>query len=143
MIFSWRNMALRRNSMSGVPPIIGNAWGMDLGAIGLLALIDTTRQLLIVLTGPSYLTTLVYLAVFASMIDRLHDLPEACHTSLVCESRLCHGCLSYCCSGGFHGVEYYQWKRTAVLGVAMTLLGNIVMSVKLTPSRTDALQKQT
>ena len=68
MIFSWGNMASRRNTATGTTPIIANAWGMGIGAGVLLALALVTRQPLIVSTDPTYLAALLYLAVFASVI---------------------------------------------------------------------------
>ena len=129
MIFSWGNMASRRNSASGTTPIIANAWGMGIGAGVLLVLALATRQQLIVPTNPTYLAALLYLAVFASVIGFTSYLmlvsqigsAQAGYATVV------FPVVALVISTFFEG---YQWTVTGVLGVALALLGNTVMFAK-------------
>lgn len=126
MVFSWGNMASRRNSVTGTTPIIANAWGMGIGAGVLLVLALTTRQPLVVPTDPIYFAALLYLAVFASVIGFT--------TYLMLVSQIGSAQAGYATVvfpvvalviSTF--VEGYEWTATAVIGVALALIGNAVM----------------
>ena len=136
MIFSWGNMASRRNSASGTTPIIANAWGMGIGAGVLLLLALATRQQLVVPTDQTYLAALLYLAVFASVIGFT--------TYLILVSQIGSAQAGYATvtfpvvalltSTFFEG---YEWTITAFTGVALTLLGNVVMFGRFDHDRTS------
>lgn len=130
MIFSWGNMASRRNSASGTTPIIANAWGMGIGAGILLLLVLATRQQLVTPTDPTYLAALLYLAVFASVIGFT--------TYLMLVSQIGSAQAGYATVifpvialviSTF--IEGYEWTVAAILGAALALLGNAVMFGKL------------
>ena len=134
LIFSWGNMASRRNSASGTTPIIANAWGMGIGASVLLALALATGQHLVVPTDPTYLGALLYLAVFASVIGFT--------TYLMLVSQIGSAQAGYAtvvfpvvALGISTFFEGYKWTGTAFLGVALALLGNAVMFGKFGPNR--------
>ena len=126
MIFSWGNMASRRNSASGTPPIIANAWGMSIGAGVLLVLAVATRQQLIVPTDPTYVAALLYLAVFASVIGftTYLMLVSQIGSAQAGYATVIFPVVALVISTFFEG---YQWTVTAVLGVALALMGNAVM----------------
>lgn len=142
MIFSWGNMASRRNSAFGTTPIIANAWGMGIGASILLVLALATRQNMVVPTDPTYLAALLYLAVFASVIGftTYLMLVSQIGSAQAGYATVIFPVVALVISTFFEG---YEWTGTAVLGVALALLGNAVMFGKLGRDRTGSLQKLT
>ncbi len=126
LIFSWGNMASRRNSTLGIPPIQANAWGMGIGAAVLLAIIAATGQPFVFTVNTTYLLALLYLAVFASIVGFT--------TYLLLVARMGSAQAGYATvvfpvvalvvSTFFEG---YQWTPTAIAGVMLTLFGNLVM----------------
>ena len=142
MIFSWGNMASRRNSATGTIPIIANAWGMGIGAGVLLVLALTTRQPLVVPTDPVYFAALLYLAVFASVIGFT--------TYLMLVSQIGSAQAGYATVvfpvvalviSTF--VEGYEWTATAVIGVTLALLGNAVMFGRIGRRRAGKIEELT
>lgn len=142
MIFSWGNMASRRNSTSGTTPIIANAWGMGIGACILLVLAIATGQQLIPPTDPTYLAALLYLAVFASVIGFT--------TYLMLVSQIGSAQAGYA-TVLFPVVallistflEGYEWTLTALVGVILALLGNAVIFGKTGGKRAEKIHKLT
>lgn len=134
LIFSWGNMASRRNSASGTTPIIANAWGMGIGASVLLALALTTGQHLVVPTDPTYLGALLYLAVFASVVGftTYLMLVSQIGSARAGYATVIFPVVALVISTYFEG---YEWTGTAFLGVALALLGNAVMFGKFGPNR--------
>ncbi|MGK7654958.1 DMT family transporter [Roseovarius sp. B08] len=142
MIFSWGNMASRRNSASGTTPIIANAWGMGIGAGVLLALTLATRQHLVVPTDPTYLAALLYLAVFASGIGftTYLMLVSQIGSAQAGYATVIFPVVALVISTFFEG---YEWTVTAVLGVALALLGNAVMFGRFGRNRAGKIDKLT
>jgi drug/metabolite transporter (DMT)-like permease len=62
------NMASVRNSRAGLPITQVNAWGMLYGAVGLLLLVLISGTPLTFSTTPAFIISLLYLAVFGSVI---------------------------------------------------------------------------
>nr|WP_321456909.1 DMT family transporter [uncultured Cohaesibacter sp.] len=126
MLFSLGNMVSRHNSQIGIPPIDANAWGMCYGALVLLALIALTGTPIVAPSGTAYLGGLLYLAIFGSIV--------AFTTYLILVARIGSAKAAYmtvlfpiialAVSTLFEG---YVWHWTSVLGLALALLGNIVM----------------
>lgn len=124
--FSWGNMASRRNSALGIAPLTANAWGMGIGALALLTLLGVTGQPLVLPQGAAYWTALLYLSVIGSIIGFT--------TYLMLVARLGSAAAGYAtvlfpivaltASTLF---ENYQWSVTAILGVVLAALGNVVM----------------
>ena len=142
MIFSWGNMASRRNTATGTTPIIANAWGMGIGAGVLLALALVTRQPLIVSTDPTYLAALLYLAVFASVIGftTYLMLVSQIGSAQAGYATVLTPIVALVISTFFEG---YDWTGTAVVGVACALLGNAVMFGRLGRNRAGKVEKLT
>ena len=142
MIFSWGNMASRRNTATGTTPIIANAWGMGIGAGVLLALALVTRQPLIVSTDPTYLAALLYLAVFASVIGftTYLMLVSQIGSAQAGYATVLTPIVALVISTFFEG---YDWTPTAVVGVACALLGNAVMFGRFGRNRAGKVQKLT
>lgn len=142
MIFSWGNMASRRNSSSGTTPIVANAWGMGIGACVLLALALATRKHLIVPTDPTYLAALLYLAVFASVIGftTYLMLVSQIGSAQAGYATVIFPVVALVISTFFEG---YEWTVTAFFGAALALLGNAVMFGKFVSNRTGKIHKLT
>ena len=65
---SFGNMASVRNSRAGLPITQVNAWGMLYGAIGLSLLVALSGNSFTFSTSPAFIISLLYLAVFGSVI---------------------------------------------------------------------------
>ena len=126
LIFSWGNMASRANSAMGIPPALANAWGMGVGAGILLALIAVTGTPMVVPDDAVYLLALAYLAVFASVIGFTTYLLLVARIGPVQAgyATVAFPVVALLVSTLF---EDYQWTPCAVAGVALALLGNVVM----------------
>ena len=126
MIFSWGNMASRRNSAAGTPPIIANAWGMGIGALVLLGLAFATGPTLTLPQSPVYLAALLYLAVFASVIGftTYLMLVSQIGSAQAGYATVMFPIVALAVSTVFEG---YVWTPTAMLGAGLALLGNVVM----------------
>lgn len=126
LVFSWGNMASRRNGELGITPVTANSWGMAIGALALAVLIGVTGQPVRLTSEPVYWGSLVYLAVIGSI---------AAFTSyLVLVARIGSARAGYAtvmfpvvALAISTVVEGYQWTPTALSGVALTLLGNVMM----------------
>ncbi|GLQ16085.1 DMT family transporter [Maritalea porphyrae] len=126
LLFSLGNMASRRNSGEGTTPITANAWGMCIGALILLIVIWLTKTPLTFSSDVKYVGALVYLAVIGSVVGFT--------TYLLLVARMGSAKAGYAtvlfpivalfASTLFEG---YQWHATAIVGIALTMLGNIVM----------------
>lgn len=126
LFFSLGNMVSRRLSASGVPPVTANAWGMGYGALFLLALVAVSGTALPLPPDARYFGALLYLALFGSVIGFT--------TYLMLVARIGSGRAAYATvmfpvialmlSWGFEG---YHWQWSAMAGVGLTLLGNVIL----------------
>ena len=126
LMFSFGNMASRRNSSIGITPVSANSWGMGIGALALLGLILASGQPLTLSTKPEYWVALVYLAVIGSVVGFT--------TYLVLVARIGSARAGYATvlfpmvalaiSTVFEG---YNWTPLAMIGIALTLAGNVIM----------------
>lgn len=137
LIFSLGNMASRANGAIGVPTVIANGWGMAIGALVLLLLIVLTGQPLIIPTEPQYLLALIYLAVFASvvgfttyllLVERIGSAQAGYATVVFPVVALAVSTV----------LEDYQWTPTALAGVLLTMIGNIIMFARRRTQSTPA-----
>jgi drug/metabolite transporter (DMT)-like permease len=130
LFFSLGNMVSRRLSASGVPPLTANAWGMGYGAAFLLALIWLSGTALPLPPDLRYLGALAYLALFGSVIGFT--------TYLMLVARIGSGRAAYATvmfpvialmlSWGFEG---YHWQWSALAGVGLALLGNVILFARV------------
>ena len=130
MLFSLGNMVSRRNAALGVPPMIANAWGMPMGALTLLGIVLLTGAPLEFPASIRFVGALAYLSIVGSIIGFT--------TYLVMVARLGSDRAAYATvlfpvvalmlSTLFEG---FEWHATALVGVAMTMLGNLVMFARL------------
>lgn len=126
LMFSFGNMASRRNSALGISPVTANAWGMGIGAIALLALIFLTGEPMVAPQGVSYWAALIYLALIGSVVGFT--------TYLMLVKRLGSAKAGYAtvvfpviALGISTFFEGFHWTPTAISGVCLTIIGNMVM----------------
>lgn len=122
LMFSFGNMASRRNSGLGITPVSANSWGMGIGALALLGLILASGQPVILSTKPVYWMALVYLAVvgfttYLVLVARIGSAQAGYATVLF-------PIVALAISTVFEG---YNWTSLAMIGVALTLVGNVIM----------------
>jgi drug/metabolite transporter (DMT)-like permease len=126
LFFSLGNMVSRRNSAAGISPVTANAWGMGYGALFLLVLIGITGTPIVAPPDARYIGAMLYLAVFGSVVgfttylmavSRIGSAKAAYMTVLFPVVALTLSTL----------FEGYQWTPSAMVGLALTLLGNLVM----------------
>ncbi|MEO9823514.1 MAG: DMT family transporter [Paracoccaceae bacterium] len=128
LLFSLGNMMSRKNSQHDVSPTTANAWGMGIGAAMLAAIAWASGASFAVPATVSYFGALAYLSVIGSvvgfstyllMVARMGSDKAAYATVLF-------PVVALVLSTFFEG---YVWHTTALVGVALTMLGNLVMFV--------------
>ena len=126
VIFSLGNMASRRNNKAGVPTEITNAWGMAMGAGVLLALILGSETPFVAPPDARYVGALVYLAVFGTVIGYTLYLMLVARlgAAKAAYSAVLFPLVALVVSTIFEG---YRWSPLALMGLALTLIGNVVM----------------
>ena len=126
LFFSIGNMMSRKNSMYGVNPITANSWGMCIGAIILVTIAGVTGANFAIPNSPTYIWALIYLAIIGSvvgfstylmMVARIGSDRAAYTTVLFPVVALIMSTL----------FEGFEWHTTAFLGIAFTIIGNLVM----------------
>lgn len=129
MLFSLGNMVSRKNTSVGVPPITANAWGMGIGSIILLALIGLSSTPIVIPTGVTYLSALVYLSVIGSVVGFTTYLLLVQHvgSAKAGYATVVFPLIALLLSTLFEG---YEWTGTAFIGVGLIVLGNLVMFTK-------------
>lgn len=126
LFFSLGNMVSRRNSAAGLPPALSSGWGMAYGVVLLAVLVVYSGADLSAPMRFSYFAALFYLAVFGSvlaftfyltLVDRIGSSRAAYATVMFPVVALTISTFA----------EGYVWDAAAVIGVALTMVGNIVM----------------
>lgn len=124
--FSLGNMLSVRFQARQLSPLTTNTWAMSYGALIMLGLALITGQTFMVEWTFSYIASLLYLAVIGSvvafaayfaLIGRIGAGPAAYTTVMFPLIALGMSTL----------FEGYQWHGAAVFGLALILLGNLVM----------------
>lgn len=134
LFFSLGNMASRRNSEAGVPPLIANAWGMAYGALALLALIGLTGTAFVAPPGETYVAALVYLAAVGSVVGftAYLSLVARVGASRAAYATVLFPIVALALSTLFEG---YRWHWTGFVGLAVALLGNAVTFWRPAPAK--------
>lgn len=129
LMFSFGNMASRRNSQLGVSPVTANAWGMGIGACVLLVVITVTGQPIGLPINGTYLGALVYLAVIGSVVGFTTYLLLVQHigSAKAGYATVVFPLVALAISTV---VEGYEWTGTAAAGAVLILVGNILMFAK-------------
>ena len=125
-VASLGNMVSARNQARGIPVMQANAYGMMYGAGFLVLYVLASGQPIVFDTNPSFVIALVYLAVFGSIL--------AFGFYLTLLGRIGADRASYS-SVMFPVValaistfaEGFVWQDNIIFGVALTLLGNVVI----------------
>ncbi|WP_145600992.1 DMT family transporter [Yersinia frederiksenii] len=138
--FSLGNMISSRHQRRGLDILSTNAYAMTYGAVlmGLFSLIQH-HSFTIELT-PSYLGSLLYLAIFGSVIAfaAYFSLIGRIGASGAAYSTLLFPLVALTLSTFYEG---YYWHLNAIIGLLLILLGNLVMFSK--PGRVQSWFKKT
>ncbi|WHO75985.1 DMT family transporter [Rhizobium sp. BT03] len=139
LFFSLGNMASRRNSAAGISPLTANAWGMTYGAIFLLFLIAVTQTSVVAPPDIRYLAALLYLAAIGSVIGftTYLMLVSRIGSSRAAYATVLFPIVALSLSTVFEG---YHWTGLGLIGLALTLLGNVVIFAR--PPARRALQAE-
>lgn len=131
MIFSLGNMASRKNSQMGISPVVANSWGMGIGALVLLGVIGLTGAPMVMPTGLTYWTALVYLSVIGSVIGFTTYLMLVARigSARAGYATVIFPVVALLISTLFEG---FRWTPGAVAGLGLVLLGNVVMFSRIT-----------
>ncbi|MBX4920099.1 DMT family transporter [Rhizobium bangladeshense] len=126
LFFSLGNMASRRNSAAGISPLTANGWGMTYGAIVLLLLIAVTQTQIVAPPDITYLAALLYLAAIGSVIGftTYLMLVSRIGSSRAAYATVLFPIVALSLSTVFEG---YHWSGLGLIGLALTLLGNVVI----------------
>ncbi|RFC64035.1 DMT family transporter [Fulvimarina endophytica] len=126
MCFSLGNMASRKNSLLGITPVVANSWGMGIGAAVLLAIAAIRGEALVLPQSLGYWTALVYLAVIGSVVGFTTYLMLVARigSARAGYATVLFPIVALTLSTLFEG---YEWTATAVVGVFLVIVGNIVM----------------
>lgn len=126
LFFSLGNMASRRNSAAGISPLTANAWGMTYGAIVLLLLIAVTQTPILAPPDTTYFAALLYLAAIGSVIGFTTYLMLVARigSSRAAYATVLFPIVALSLSTVFEG---YHWTGMGLIGLALTLLGNLVI----------------
>ncbi|MBY5835468.1 DMT family transporter (plasmid) [Rhizobium leguminosarum] len=126
LFFSLGNMASRRNSAVGISPLTANAWGMTYGAIVLLVLIAVTQTPVVAPPDITYLAAMLYLAAIGSVIGftTYLMLVSRIGSSRAAYATVLFPIVALSLSTVFEG---YHWSALGLIGLALTLLGNVVI----------------
>lgn len=137
------NMIAVRHNTAKVPILSGNAWGMAYGTLFTVVVVLARGAPLVFSWSPGYLGSLVYLAVFASIIGfgsymtlvRRIGADRAAYTSVL------FPVVALAVSTWLEG---YGWSVPAAFGVAFILVGNVLVLVRprpaMAPSSADLAQ---
>ncbi|MGR9160781.1 DMT family transporter [Rhizobium leguminosarum] len=126
LFFSLGNMASRRNSAAGISPLTANAWGMTYGTIVLLFLIAVTQTPIVAPPNITYLAALLYLAAIGSVVGftTYLMLVSRIGSSRAAYATVLFPIVALSLSTVFEG---YHWSGLGLIGLALTLLGNVVI----------------
>lgn len=126
LLASLGNLVAQRNHQTGVPLLAGTGWSMILGGLTALLISRAQGHPLSFDMRPAYIASLLYLAVFGSVIA------FACYFTLI--GRIGAGRAGYVAvavpilalilSGFFEG---FVWRIWTVTGIACAVTGNLIM----------------
>ena len=120
------NIASVRNQRHGIPVIEANTYGMTYGALIMLTLSLVTRQEFSFEMTASYIGSLLYLTVFATIIAFLSYLTLLGRVGV---ERGAYASLIFplVALGISTIVEGYQWSTYAGIGITLILTGNLLI----------------
>lgn len=123
LLASWGNITSAHNQKNRLPIIQSNAFGMGYGALIMFAIAAFNGKAFIIEASVSYLGSLVYLAVFGSIVA------FGCYLSLIGNigaDRAAYSTLLFpLVALGISTVwEGYHWSTASLTGVSFIVLGN-------------------
>ena len=140
LLASWGNITSARNQKNRLPIVQSNAFGMGYGALIMFAMATLTGKAFIIEVSPAYLGSLLYLAVFGSIVA------FGCYLSLIGNigaDRAAYSTLLFpLVALGISTIwEGYQWSAASLTGVSFIVLGNffILTRKKVVPEITPDL----
>ena len=139
---SMGNMLSIKNQKNNVPILQANAWGMLYGAIFTASAVVIQGKQFTFLFEPAYLTSLVYLSLFGSVIA------FGCYLSLMTRigphktsyANIIFPAIAVLISTV---VEGFSWSEYTVIGLSLVLLGNLVVLTKTSTLKRILSVKQT
>ncbi|NHT76988.1 DMT family transporter [Rhizobiaceae bacterium CRRU44] len=131
LLFSLGNMVSRRNSAAGIAPATANAWGMTYGALLLLILITITGTPVIAPPDARYLMAMLYLAAVGSVVGftTYLMLVSRVGSSRAAYTTVLFPVVALSLSTLYEG---YHWTPLAIIGLVLTLAGNVVIFARPT-----------
>ena len=132
--FSLGNMISKRHSLRGLRPATSNAYAMTYGAIILAAILLVQQQPLVIDSEMPYLASLLYLSVIGSIVGFTLYLTLVARigTNRAAYATVLFPIIALLLSSIY---EDYQWQLSGILGLVLTMLGNLVIN-------SDAIVKQ-
>lgn len=126
MVASWGNMISIGNQLRGLPVLQSNAWGMGYGSILMLSVAIFNGRELVFDTSTSYLVSLIYLAVFGSVIafGAYFALLTRIGTAKASYASILFPGIAVVISTW---VENFHWSLFTVSGFSLIMLGNIIL----------------
>lgn len=133
-VASLGNMVAAKNQMRGLPIVQSNAYGMAYGALFVAAAAAVAGEDFTLDLSPSYVVSLLYLALFGtvlafgaylSLLGRI-GADKAGYASVL---------FPLVALGLSTWVEGFVWHATTVAGLALSLLGNVIILSKRKPPR--------
>jgi drug/metabolite transporter (DMT)-like permease len=140
-IASLGNMASARNHARGVPVIQANAYGMLYGTLMLFGYIGFAGIPLSFDTSASFMAALVYLALFGSVLGFgfYLTLLGRIGPDRAAYSSVMFPIVALLLSTWF---EDFHWTGNIILGVVLTLVGNVVILTKRVPKPASQMLEQ-
>lgn len=140
-IASLGNMASARNQGHGIPVVQANAFGMLYGTVLLFGYILIAGVPLSFDTSPSFVVALIYLALFGSVIGfgTYLTLLGKIGPDRASYSSVMFPVVALLLSTWF---EDFTWSTNIIIGVGLTLLGNVVILTKRMPKPPSIVLQQ-
>ncbi len=137
VLASFGNVVAARNRRADIPVLLCNTWGMAYGALVMYGVALATGKTIEVDWQAPYLISLVYLALFGSVIAfwAYISLIGRIGADKAAYSSLLFPVVALLISTV---VEAYQWSLSALLGLALVLLGNWLV---MRPARSTTEQQ--
>ncbi|RVU85350.1 DMT family transporter [Leucothrix sargassi] len=123
--FSLGNMITVRHKKNNINPLTSTAYGMSYGTVTLLVIITVTQTPITWSDTPSYMYSLVYLSVFASIIGftAYLSLVNRIGANQAAYATVLFPVIALALSSIYEG---YTWGVLNSLGLVLVLLGNAV-----------------
>lgn len=126
MIASWGNMFSISNQVRGIPILQTNAWGMGYGAIAMAVVATIHGNPMVFNTSFEYVASLLYLAVFGSVIafGAYFALLTRIGTAKASYASILFPAIAVIISTF---VENFVWSIFTIGGFVLIMLGNIII----------------